>query len=266
LKHTLYKIVVLLMFISVAANPGFSEDAAEPEVSPIEPEAMSILMNMAQNLSTLKKVKVEIKNGYDAVQRSGQKIEFGSVRVVKYKRPNMCRYDVTERNGDKKGFVFDGSNITVFDDEDKVYATAPKPGTCDGAIDYFKKELQMPLPLSQLFNSKLPEKFEEFITEATLVEEPIWGKDPISHIAFRTEEVDVQVWVNTKKNLPKRVIISYKNALEHPQYWAYFKEWDLSPRLKDSEFKYEPPKSYEKIVFSPVKIMEMKEEKKNVEK
>jgi len=44
------------------------------------------------------------------------------------------------------------------------------------------------------------------------------------------------------------------------------KEWDLSPRLKDSEFKYEPPKGYEKIVFSPVKVMEMKEEKKNVEK
>ena len=254
------------MFFSVLRGVGLSEDAAEPKTSPIEPEAMSILMNMAQNLSTLKKVKVKIINGYDAVQESGQKIEFGSMRVVKYKRPNMCRFDVTERNGDKKGFVFDGSNITVFNDEEKVYATAPKPGTCDGAIDYFKKELQMPLPLSQLFNSKLPEMLEELITEATVVEEPIWGKDPISHIAFRTEEVDVQVWVNTKKNLPKRVVISYKNAPEHPQYWAYFKEWDFSPRLKDSEFNYEPPKGYEKIVFSPVKIMEMKEEKKNVEK
>ena len=260
------KIIILLMFFTIFAKTGFSEDASEPQVSPIEPEAMSILNNMAQNLSTLKKVKVKIKNGYDAVQQSGQKIEFGSVREVKYKKPNLCRFDVTERNGDQKGFVFDGNNITVFDVEEKVYASAPKPGTCDGAIEYTKKELQVPLPLSQLFNSKLPEMLEELITEATLIEEPIWGNDPVSHIAFRTEEVDVQMWVNTKKNLPKRVIISYKNAPEHPQYWAYFKDWDLSPRLKDSEFKYEPPKDYEKIIFSPVKVMEMKEEKKNVEK
>jgi len=266
LKHTLYKIVVLLMFISVAANPGFSEDASEPEVNPIEPEAMNILMDVAKKLSTVKKVKVKIKNGYDAVQRDGQKIEFGSLMVVKHKRPNLCRVDVTELDGTEKGFVFDGNNITVFDEEEKVYAMIPKPGTCDDAIEYYKQELQMPLPLSELFDSKLPQMLKEKITEGYLVEESKLGDDPVTHVAFRTEEVDFQVWVDTKKNLPKRVIISYKNALEHPQYWAYFKEWDLSPRLKDSEFKYEPPKSYEKIVFSPVKIMEMKEEKKNVEK
>jgi hypothetical protein len=257
---------MIVMFFAVLNSAGISDDASEPKMSPIEPEAMSTLMNMAQNLSTLKKVTVKIKNGYDAVQQSGQKIEFGSVRIVKYKKPDLCRFDVTQRNGNQRGFVFDGENITVFDAGEKVYAMTPKPGTCDDAIDYFKKELQSPLPLSQLFNSKLPEMLKELITEATLIEESVLEKDTVSHIAFRTEEVDVQVWVDTKKNLPKRVIISYKNAPEHPQFWAYFKDWDLSPWLRESQFKYEPPKGYEKIMFSPVKIMEMKEEKKNVEK
>ena len=77
----------------------------------------------------------------------------------------------------------------------------------------------------------------------------------VSQLAFRSDEVDVQLWIDTKKNLPKKIIISYKNHVENPQFWAYFKEWDLSPRLTDSNFKFEPPKDFEKIPFSTVKIM-----------
>ncbi len=243
------------MFISVAAKPGFTEDASKPEVNPIEPEAMSILMNMAQNLSTKEKIKVKIKNGYDAVQANGQKVEFGSIRAVTYKRPNLCRIENTERDGTEKGFVFNGTEIVAFNNEEKVYAKAPISGTCDDAIDYFKNELQMEVPLSELFDTKLPEHLKEIITEGYIVEESRIGDTPVSHIAFRTDEVDFQIWVDTKKNLPQKIIISYKSHFEHPQFWAYFKEWDLSPRLEDSNFTFEPPKDFEKIPFSTIKIM-----------
>lgn len=270
MRFLLFKIVILLMFISVFSNPANTQTTPQtdvkPEVNLIDPEAMGILMKMAENLSTLKKAKVKIKNGYDAVQDDGQKIEFGSVRIVQYKRPNMCRFDVTELNGDEKGFVFDGNYITAFSNAEKAYAVAPKPGTCDAAIDYFKQELEMPLPLSELFSSDLPVQLKEKIKEGYFVEEIKLGDDPVTHLAFRTEEVDFQFWIDTKENLPKKVIISYKNAAEHPQYWAYFKKWDLSPRLKDSIFEYKPPKDFEKIPFSPVKIMEKKEEKTDVKK
>ena len=245
------------MFISVAAKPGFTEDASKPEVNPIEPEAMSILMNMAQNLSTKEKIKAKIKTGYDAVQADGQKIEFGSVSTVKFIRPNLCRFDITKRDGTEKGIVFDGAEIVAFDKEAKIYAKAPKPGTCGDAIDYLKNEVQIhEFPLSELFGAKLPEHLKEIITEGYVVGESRIGDTPVSHLAFRTDEVDVQLWIDTKKNLPKQMIISYKNNFEHPQFWAYFKEWDLSPWLRDSNFKFEPPKDFEKIPFSSVKIME----------
>jgi len=235
-------------------QPVSDRSSSEVEKN-IDPDAMSILMKMAENLSTLKKVKVKIKSGYDAVQANDQKIEFGAIRTVKYKRPNLCRIDITERDGTEKGIVFDGTEIVAFDNEEKVYAKAPKPGTCDDAIDYFKNELQIEVPLSELFDTKLPEFLKEIITEGYIVEESQIGDTPVTHLAFRTEEVDFQIWVDIKKNLPKRIIISYKNDFENPQFWAYFKEWDLSPRLRDSIFKFEPPKDFEKIPFSPVKLM-----------
>ncbi len=263
LKHTLYTFPILLVTLIILNISIIAEEPKQPasdgsssEIEKnIDPEAMDILINMAQNLSTKEKFKVKIKNGYDAVQSNGQKVEFGSIRNFKYKRPNLCRIDITERDGTKKGIVFDGTEIVAFDNEEKVYAKAPKPGTCDDAIDYFKNELQIEVPLSELFDTKLPEFLKEIITEGYVVEESQFGDTPVTHLAFRTEKVDFQIWVDTKENLPKRIIISYKNDFEHPQFWAYFKEWDLSPRLRDSNFKFDPPKDFEKIPFSPVKIM-----------
>ena len=113
----------------------------------------------------------------------------------------------------------------------------------------------MEVPLSELFDTKLPEHLKEIITEGYIVEESRIGDTTVSHLAFRTDEIDVQLWIDTKKNLPQKIIISYKNHFEHPQFWAYFKEWDLSPRLRDSNFKFEPPKDFEKIPFSTVKLM-----------
>lgn len=63
MKYRITSLLVLLMFFSVLVHTGFSEDASEPKTSPIEPEAMSILMNMTQNLSTKEKFKMKIKSG-----------------------------------------------------------------------------------------------------------------------------------------------------------------------------------------------------------
>jgi len=266
MKTLLTSILLLSMLFPVLSVTVNSETATQDEDQLIEPDALDILMKMAVNISSYKKFKVKVKSGYDAVQDDGQKIEFGSRRVIQYQRPDLCRYDTTELDGDEKGFVFNGKEIMAFDVSQKIYATAPKKGTCDEAVEYFKEELDMPLALSELFSSTLPEKLVQKVTEGLFVEEGKLGDDPVSHVAFRTDEVDFQVWVNTKKNLPKKLIITYKNSPGQPQFWAYFKDWDLSPRLKDSTFTYVPPKDFEKIPFSPVKIMEYKEKKNDVKK
>ena len=259
-------LVLIIYFSVLPIIAGYSQTPDKGENQLIDDDAMSVLMKMAVNISSLKKFKVKIKSGYDAVQDDGQKIEFDSLREIQYQRPKMCRYDISELDGDVKGFNFDGKEIIAFDVSQKIYATAPKVGTCDEATHYFKEELDMPLALSELFSSNLPEKLVQKVTEGLLVEEGKLGDDPVSHVAFRTDQIDFQFWINTKNNLPKKLIITYKNSAGQPQFWAYFKDWDLSPRFKDSTFVYVPPKDFEKIPFSPVKIMEYREENNDVKK
>ena len=40
--------------------------------------------------------------------------------------------------------------------------------------------------------------------------------------------------------LPCSLVITYKKARGHPQFWAQFNEWDLSPSARDKQFEFEP--------------------------
>ena len=72
------------------------------------------------------------------------------------RRPDRVRIATETRDGNHRGFVFDGKEIGVFDTKEKAYATVAESGTIDHAFDYFIDHLQMPLPLSEIFASNLP--------------------------------------------------------------------------------------------------------------
>ena len=64
----------------------------------------------------------------------------------------------------------------------------------------------------------------------------------------------LQLWIAREGDpLPQRIVITYENAVDEPQYRADFDEWDLSLRTPDSLFTFEPPKDFERITFVPRK-------------
>jgi hypothetical protein len=71
------------------------------------------------------------------------------------------------------------------------------------------------------------------------------------HVAFRTEDIDVQMWIeNSDRPLPQRFVITYRDAEGSPQFSAQLMNWDLKPKTPDSLFTYKPPKGAERIPFA----------------
>ena len=60
---------------------------------------MPILKNMREYLAHAGRFSVTIRDGYDLVQESGQKIEFGELRVVTASRPDRLRIEVEALSG-----------------------------------------------------------------------------------------------------------------------------------------------------------------------
>jgi hypothetical protein len=217
-----------------------------------DPQAKAFLMGMAKFLAQTQRFSVNIRSGYDAVQESGQKIEFGEIRKLTVSRPDRLRIEVEQSNGNKNLVLFDGKEITVFSTPQNVYAKASKPGSLDEAIAYFIQELHMRLPLALLLVSRLPAEIERRVQALDYVEKTAILGVPSHHLAGRTETVDFQIWVaEGKRPLPLRVVLTYKNEDGQPQFRAQFSDWNLTPQVTDAMFAFTPPKGAKKIAFLP---------------
>jgi hypothetical protein len=212
--------------------------------------AMDQILRMANFLAQLKQFNVTVESGYDVVQESGQKVEFGERRRLTVARPNHFRVDVERSDGDKSVTVFDGKTITMFTPKSNLYATAEIPGDIDGAIIHFVRDLHMRLPLALMFVTSLPRELEEKGLSADIVEtSPLFGS-PCVHIAGRGKSVDFQFWIPAEGDpLPRKIILTYKKEEGQPQFWAGFSDWNLSPNPPESFFALDIPKEAGRIQF-----------------
>ena len=242
---------IVSLFLALGITPQNSI-SQEVDSQNIDSESIADLQQMFDFLGESETISVTAESNYDARQKSGQLIEFGAVSKWYIKRPSHVRVDIENRDGTERSFYFDGNSITLYDKSQNVYATVIKKGNLDQAFDYYMDKLDMPMPLAELFSEKHPFDINKSVISSMNVGESKINGFACNDLAFRTKEVDLQVWIEQgKRPLPQRMIITYKGSPGNPQYRARFSDWNLSPKLKDSLFEFKPPKDVEKIKFSP---------------
>ena len=206
-----------------------------------------LLLSMAKKLAETKQYSVSMHMGYDVVQESGQKIEFSEIRKVTIDRPNHMRVDSEQSDGDISQFIFDGRMITLFSATENVYAQTDLPGDLDSAIRHAVSKMGIRVPLARLLTTTFPAELEKLTIDVDYVEHNTLGATPTDHIAGQSEDVDFQVWIAADL-LPRRIVMTYKNAPGQPQFWAEFSDWNLNPKISTETFAFTPPKGAEKIL------------------
>jgi hypothetical protein len=213
-----------------------------------EKTAAARIEAMANFLAKAQRLGVTVNCTYDVVQDSGQKIEFGERRELTLRRPDRARVEVTRRDGSRRGLLFDGTQLTAFDLDEKVYATVQKPGTLDAALAYYTQDLKMRLPLRDLFAADVPQKLKDVLGSARLVGNETLAGVATDHVAFRGDTADVQLWIARDGDpLPQRIVITYRLAEGQPQFEADFHGWTFTPDVPDSAFTFVPAAGAEKI-------------------
>lgn len=224
---------------------------ATPAASESQIKARAILMQMAEFLGGTQNFSVSVRAAYDAVQKSGQKIEFGETRKLSVSRPDRMRVESEQSDGAKTLTVFSGKEIVLVDSTANVYATAPQTGSLDQTLIHFVKDLGMRFPMAALLVSQLPQELEGRVKSVDYVEKTSIYGAPAHHLAARTDTVDVQIWVaDGDKPLPQRIILTYQKAAGQPQFWAQFSDWNLAPAITDATFAAQVPEGAQKIAFA----------------
>ena len=229
-------------------SPPQAVEQDEPDDSPIDDEAMTVLTRMADTLAQTQRFTVTIRASYDVVQDTGEKITFGERRALTLNRPDGLRVEAQESDGKQSLVTFDGKAISVFNADENVYAQIERAGTIDDAVRYLVQDLQVRLPLALLLVSTLPDELEQRLQTLDYVERDMLTAVPTDHLAGRTEDVDFQIWIATEgPPLPERVTITYKGDEGEPQYRAEFSDWNLNPDVQPAQLAFHPPDGAERI-------------------
>ncbi len=244
MKKGRWYLASLVVTLTVMTVPVLSDQKQGSTQSPSELQAMPILKNMSEYLAHADRFSVTIRDGYDVVQESEQKIEFGELRKVtvscadRQRRPDRLRIEVERSDGQKDLVIFDGKDMTIYTANHNIYATTSRPGTLDQAIKYAVDDLKIRMPLALMFLSTLPSELDNIGVSADYVEKTTITDVPCDHLAVRTAGgVDFQVWIaQGREPLPRRIVITYKDENGQPQFWADLSNWNLAPDVSDALF------------------------------
>ncbi|MBA1345422.1 MULTISPECIES: DUF2092 domain-containing protein [Rhizobium] len=220
--------------LSVIVVSGASSRALADEA-----EAKTMLKAMSDYIAGQKAISFAYDTNFEVVTGDHQKLLLASSGKVEMGRPDKFR---ATRFG---GFAnvemsFDGKTLTLLAKDDNLYAQFEVPGTIDHLIDELRDKYQKPVPGADLLLTNVYEELMRDVIDVKDLGSGVIGGTECDHLAFRTKEVDWQIWIAQGENpYPCRYVITSTQVDQGPQYSVQISDWRTGSSVvaKDYSFK-----------------------------
>jgi hypothetical protein len=244
-------IVVLATACSSLGGSTSGESATlDPAIAAETEQALASLKKMSEFLASRPTLRFESDIQYDAVQMSGQKIEFGSHRKFTFVAPDRARIETLHWDGAKEVATFDGERFSAALPMQAVYATTQYAGTVAEAVEHLDTEYGMASPLFDLVRRDLADDVASRVLSARRIGTVTIEGTVCDHLAFLAEHLDFQLFIRQgEEPVPMRLVIDYHGEPGNPQFRARMHDWDLAAELPDELFRFIPPAGAQQVPF-----------------
>ena len=238
-------IVAAALVFAPAIAPALAQDSPT-----IDPFADELLRDMGAYIDEADNFTVEVQVEVDELSPRGQKIQYTSNVDLAVRGENrMHVYEVGDLRD--RTLWFDGDAFTVLDRDLDNYVVVDTPDNIADAI-LFLEDRGVIFPLSDFVTGSFYAGVTTNIQTGDYLGLHLVGDRQCHHLAFTQDNIDWQIWIaDGYEIVPCKLIITYKNLPESPQYTAYFGEWNFAPRLPDRLFNFVPPEGTSQIEFVP---------------
>ena len=241
----------LFLAVALCTSMALAAGRANAQAPAPTPDARAILLKMGEFLGKTERLSTKVLTAYDTVQASGDKVEWNEVRTLTLRRPDRLRMEAEKSNGARSLVIFDGKQITTYDEAGRVYAQAAQAGGIDETLVYFVRDLGMRLPLAVFFLSRAASELGRRVLSVRYIEKTGILGAPAHHLAGRTDTVNFQIWIaDGDQPVPQRIVLTYPSAPGQPQFRAHFTAWNLAPDVADASFAFAPPADTSRIPFA----------------
>ena len=209
--------------------------------------AKSQLKAMSDYMAAQKAFSFDYDANLEVVTKENQKLGLASSGTMTVNRPDKIR--ATRMGGFANvEFVFDGKTVTMLGKNANVYAQAAAPGTIDQLVDVLRDKYHRPIPGADLLMSNIYDQLMPEVTDAKDLGSGVIGGVECDHLAFRTKDVDWQIWVaQGDRPYPCRYEITSTQVSRAPAYSLDLRIVQNGREVAPATFAFQAPASARKL-------------------
>ena len=259
MTHTnVFRFSVPAIALIFSAAAAFAQTpTTQPTSAPaIDPVADQVLREATQFLAQTPAFTVHAEIWKDQVLPSGHKIQVTRQEEMEVRRPDRLHVEQHAHHR-RRSIWYDGKSVTVLDRESQMYGAAEAPSNIDQTLDMLAADYDITVPLEDLAVTDPYQSAMKNVTAGGYFgDETVLGV-PCRHIGFSTDRIDWQLWVEAgEQPLPRKIVITYKNESQSPQYIAILSNWSLRNRASDLAFQFVPPRGSQQVTLASVRANE----------
>jgi len=219
------------------------------EVS-IDADAEVILKKMSDKLAAAERFTVSGSRNIDPSLLASRKLKQNTKFEGAVIRPDRIAATSTS-GGLTRRFIYEGDDVTLHDVEMNHYATVKGASTIDRTIDKIIAKWDFHPPMADLLVSNPYRSLTQGALSGKTNGTQWIGGTKCQRIAVTKDEVNWEIWIASTDHLPRKLEITFKNQSGQPKVQLLFQRWNLNPKLKDSQFTFDPPKGAMEIEMAP---------------
>jgi hypothetical protein len=208
--------------------------------------AKTMFKAMSDYMAAQKTISFDYDATLEVVTKDNQKLGLASSGRMALNRPDKIHGARSGGFADVE-FAFDGKTLTLLGKNANIYAQVEAPGTIDQMIDELKDKYQRPVTGSDLLLSDIYDHLMPPVVSAKDLGSGVIGGVECDHFAFRTPEVDWQIWIaQGDRPYPCRYVITSTKIAQAPQYTVDIRSWKTGAEVADT-FTLQLPKDAKKL-------------------
>lgn len=227
---------VLALAASLASTAAHADEA----------DARRIFQAMSDYLGAQPTIAFDFDASLEIVTTDDQKLALASSGRVEMQRPDKL---YARRRG---GFAsveaaYDGTTLTLVNQSAGRYAEIAAPGTVEAVIDLLRNDYGRPLPAADLLFADVAAELLPLANDVKDLGSGVIGGTECDHLAFRTDEVDWQIWIAQGDTpYPCRYVITARGVTGWPQYTVDLHDWQAGAEAPQ-DFALAIPAGAEKV-------------------
>jgi hypothetical protein len=218
-----------------------------PAAQAAEDDALKILKGMSDYLASQKTISLSYDSDIEVITPEIQKIQFTSSGQVLLSRPDKLHATRTGGYSDVV-LIFDGKTASVLGKDINSFVQFEAPGTLNQLVDKLRNDYSVSIPGADLLLSNAFEVLSPDVLHAAHIGQGVVNGFECEHLAFRNEDTDWQLWVQTgDAPIPRKFVITSKTEAGAPQYTLVIRDWKTDVQPGPDAFAFTAPEGAKKL-------------------